>query len=98
MPEFFVLSGVVVLMALAVALVLAYLAFLRKAVTLRWVYIYRLPQVLKDEAVRDIGFALAAGALKPHIGARYRLDQVAEAHDHLDSGKLIGKAVVTMDS
>lgn len=74
------------------------LELLRKAVTLRWVYIYRLPQVLKDEAVRDIGFALAAGALKPHIGARYRLDQVAEAHDHLDSGKLIGKAVVTMDS
>jgi flotillin len=30
-PEFFVVSGVVVLMALAVALVLAYLAFLRKA-------------------------------------------------------------------
>jgi len=72
------------------------LAFLRNAVTLRWVYIYRLPQALKDEAVRDIGQALAAGALKPHIGARYRLDQVAEAHDHLDSGKLVGKAVVTL--
>lgn len=73
------------------------LGFLRNAVTLRWVYIYRLPQPLKDEAVRDIGRALAADALNPHIGARYRLDQVAEAHDHLDSGTLVGKAVVMLE-
>lgn len=72
------------------------LPMLRNAVTLRWIYIYRLPRALKDQAVRDIGAALAAGALKPHIGARFGLDQVAAAHDHLDSGKLVGKAVVTI--
>lgn len=72
------------------------LAMLRNAVTLRWIYIYRLPQALKDAAVRDIGAALADGALKPHIGAVYRLDQVAEAHDRLDSGTLIGKAVIAL--
>lgn len=72
------------------------LAMLRNAVTLRWVYIYRLPQPLKDASVRDIGAALAAGALKPHIGATYRLEQVAEAHDRLDSGTLIGKAVIAL--
>ncbi len=72
------------------------LAMLRNAVTLRWIYIYRLPQPLKDAAARDIGTALAAGALKPHIGAVYRLEQVAEAHDRLDSGMLIGKAVIAL--
>ncbi|MGH7002341.1 MAG: NADPH:quinone reductase [Alphaproteobacteria bacterium] len=72
------------------------LALLRNAATLRWVYIYRLPQPLKDASVRDIGAALAAGALKPHIGATFSLDQVAEAHDRLDSGTLIGKAVITL--
>jgi NADPH:quinone reductase len=72
------------------------LAMLRSAATLRWVYIYRLPQPLKDASVRDIGAALAAGALKPHIGATFRLDQVAEAHDRLDSGTLIGKAVIAL--
>jgi NADPH:quinone reductase-like Zn-dependent oxidoreductase len=70
------------------------LPLLRNAVTLRWVYLYRLPQALKDEAVRDIGAALAAGALHPHIGAAFALDRVAEAHDLLDSGALIGKAIV----
>ncbi len=44
----------------------------------------------------DIGAALGAGALKPHIGATYRLDQVAEAHDRLESGTLIGKAVIAL--
>jgi len=72
------------------------LAMLRNAVTLRWVYIYRLPQPLKDASVRDIGTALAAGALKPHIGATYTLEQVAEAHDRLDSGTLVGKAVIAV--
>jgi NADPH2:quinone reductase len=69
---------------------------LRAAVTLRWAYTYRLPQPLKDASVRDIGAALAAGALKPHIGATYTLEQVAEAHDRLDSGMLIGKAVIAV--
>ena len=72
------------------------LAMLRNAVTLRWVYIYRLPQALKDASVRDIGAALAAGALKPHIGAVYQLDQVADAHDRLDGGTLVGKAVIAL--
>ncbi|MCW5771599.1 MAG: NADPH:quinone reductase [Rhodospirillaceae bacterium] len=74
------------------------LPLLRNAVTLRWVYIYRLPQALKDESVRDIGAALAAGALHPHIGARFPLEAVAEAHDLLDSGSLIGKAVIDIGS
>jgi hypothetical protein len=34
--------------------------------------------------------------LNPHIGAVYPLDQVAEAHDRLDSGTLIGKAVIAL--
>ncbi|MBL8664908.1 MAG: NADPH:quinone reductase [Candidatus Odyssella sp.] len=72
------------------------LALLRNAVTLRWIYIYRLPQALKDQSVGDIGRALSDGALEPHIGARFRLDQVAEAHDRLDSGTLVGKAVVIL--
>ncbi len=72
------------------------LPLLRNAVTLRWVYLYRLPQPLKDQAARDIGAALAAGALEPHIGATFTLDQVAEAHDTLDGGTLIGKAVVSI--
>lgn len=72
------------------------LTLLRNAVTLRWVYLYRLPQALKDQTVHDIGRALSDGALKPHIGARCGLDQVAEAHDRLDGGSLIGKAVVIL--
>jgi NADPH:quinone reductase-like Zn-dependent oxidoreductase len=70
------------------------LPLLRNAVTLRWIYIYRLPQPLKDASVRDIGAGLVTGALKPHIGATFALDAIAAAHERLESGTLVGKAVV----
>lgn len=39
----------------------------------------------------------AAGAIRPHITARYPLDRAAEALTHLATRKAMGKVVITMD-
>ena len=44
----------------------------------------------------DIAGMLAAGVLRPVIGARYRLDDIVEAHRHVDSGRKRGSAVICL--
>lgn len=39
---------------------------------------------------------LAAGVLRPVIGSRYRLDDIVEAHRHVDSGRKRGSAVICL--
>lgn len=35
-----------------------------------------------------------SGQLKPHVGARFKASEIAQAHDLLESRKSIGKIVV----
>lgn len=42
----------------------------------------------------EIAALLAAGALRPVIGRRFRLDEIAAAHRHVDSGRKRGSAVL----
>jgi NADPH:quinone reductase len=44
-----------------------------------------------------INGALKAGVLKTRIGARYSLDDTAQAHVAVESGSVIGNVVVTVD-
>lgn len=58
------------------------------------------PRVLGGFAANDaaelagIAGMLAAGVLRPVIGARYGLDDIVEAHRHVDSGHKRGSAVI----
>lgn len=60
------------------------------------------PRVLCGFAANDpaalaaIADMLAAGQLRPVIGARYRLDDIVEAHRHVDGGSKRGSAVVSI--
>lgn len=36
------------------------------------------------------------GTLKPHISVTFPFDQMAEAHKQIESGRTVGKAVVTL--
>jgi NADPH2:quinone reductase len=53
------------------------------------------PAVLKD-SMRQLFDWFNAGALHPHIGARYPLDAVTEALDDLRARRSTGKLVITM--
>jgi NADPH2:quinone reductase len=39
-----------------------------------------------------------AQKIKPHVGASFRADQIAEAHELLESRKSVGKVVVYWDN
>lgn len=60
------------------------------------------PRVLCGFAPNDTGDLaeiaemLAAGLLRPVIGARYRLDDIVAAHRHVDSGGKRGSAVISV--
>lgn len=44
------------------------------------------PAEAQRQAARDVTAAAAVGALTVHISARYRLAEIAQAHDHVDIG------------
>lgn len=49
---------------------------------------------LMDESWRELAAMFEKGAVKPLISARYRMEQVAEAMEHLASRKAVGKIVL----
>ncbi|MGB5442289.1 MAG: zinc-binding dehydrogenase [Gammaproteobacteria bacterium] len=39
---------------------------------------------------------LKAGTLKPHVSATFPFEQTGEAHQQIETGRTVGKAVVTL--
>ncbi|MES1931571.1 alcohol dehydrogenase zinc-binding domain-containing protein [Salinisphaera shabanensis T35B1] len=48
------------------------------------------------ENMREIAAMLGDGTLVPHISERYTLEETAEAHEHIESGRTVGKVVITL--
>ena len=46
------------------------------------------------EAIRHVTACLEAGQYRTHVGARFSLAQLAEAHEAQDSGSLDGKILI----
>ena len=78
--------------------VLPYGAFTQKDVTLRVALIYEARQSSRDTAARDINAMLEKGQLKHQIAARFPLEQIAAAHEAMESGKTVGKLLVDVAS
>ena len=62
-------------------------------VTLRFVLLYTVPEPAVDQAVADITDALRAGALTPLPVHRFRLDDIAAAHEAVEKG-VTGKVLM----
>lgn len=65
-----------------------------KAVTLRMVLVYLLPEAARRQAVDDLTRALRDDVLQHTIAARYPLDRIAEAHQAVEAGDKMGTVVV----
>ncbi len=63
--------------------------------TIRFVLVYVMDAAAHVEAQRAITEALEAGKLTHSIAARYSLDGIVSAHELLESGKALGKVIVT---
>jgi NADPH2:quinone reductase len=68
-----------------------------KAVTVRTVQVFTMPQALRREAAAAIGDLLATGRLRPTIAATYPLEQIGAAHEHAERGA-DGQVVLTIGS
>ncbi|CAN7653000.1 NADPH:quinone reductase [Bosea sp. LjRoot90] len=64
-------------------------------VTIRFVLVYVMDAAAHDEAAAAIGEGLRDGWLSHEVAARFSLDEIAEAHELLESGRAVGKVVVT---
>ena len=65
--------------------------------TLRMLLVYRLTAAERTAVISRLTRALEAGALHHAIGARFALKDTARAHEAVESGNLIGNAVILMD-
>jgi len=67
---------------------------LRTGPTIQIVACFTVPEAAKLAGVKDISDWLAAGALRHHVGASFALDDIARAHEAVESGQVIGGVVV----
>lgn len=49
------------------------------------------------EDMQQLAILLEKGILKPHVSQTFPFEQMAAAHLHIESGRTVGKVVVTMD-
>jgi len=72
-------------------------ALMVKNLTVRAILVYTMPEAAKTAAAEDITRALEAGALRPVIGQRLRLDDIAQAHKDVESGAVMGNTVLLLN-
>jgi NADPH:quinone reductase len=68
---------------------------MNRNMVLRFILLYTMPREAVRQAVRDITAALEAGTLKGLPVHRYRLDDIAAAHDAVEGGA-VGKVLVDL--
>lgn len=64
--------------------------------TLRLVLVYAMPSEAKRAAIADITNMLVMGRLDNRVAATYRLDDIAAAHQAIESGNNYGSVILTM--
>ncbi len=74
---------------------LPFYPFLYKSVTLRHVLVFQIPKLAKEQAIAYLSGWLAQGQVSHHIGQRFGLDDIAAAHEAVESGA-IGKVLVDL--
>jgi NADPH2:quinone reductase len=67
---------------------------MRNSVTVRFLYVYEVPEAERLEDIEELTNLLKRSALVSSIAQRYPLEQAADAHDAVEDGKFIGKVVL----
>lgn len=76
---------------------LPFYALMFNHVTVHMLLVYLLTGPQRERACRLVNEALLARKLSCHVGARFSLDQAAQAHLAVESGAVIGNVVITID-
>jgi NADPH2:quinone reductase len=73
---------------------LPFYPLMMRGIAFELVFVYIMPAAARERALADIGAMLDAGALRPRVGARFTLDDVAAAHEAQESGRVLGNIVI----
>jgi NADPH2:quinone reductase len=65
-----------------------------QCITVQCVLVYTMSQQAHQDAIGDTTACLEAGRYRTHVGARFLLDELAQAHEAQDSGSVIGKILI----
>jgi NADPH2:quinone reductase len=76
--------------------VLPFYSLMYAAITIRPFAIFVLPRAVQDRAFADVNRCLEDGALRHHVGARFAFDDMAAAHDAVETDAVFGTALVTV--
>lgn len=60
------------------------------------VFVYGMPDEAKNLAIKDINDFAEKGILRPLVGQKFSLENVAEAHDVVEAGGFLGNVVVEL--
>ncbi len=72
--------------------------FLGKDVTVRFVLVYVMGDAAHQDAIKDITTALEAGLLHPVAVQCFSLDEIAAAHEAVETGHTAGKVLIDLNS
>src|SRR6266540_789614 len=72
--------------------------FLGKDITVRFVLVYVMGEAAHQDAINDITTALEAGLLHPVAVQRFSLDEIAAAHEAVETGHTAGKVLIDLNS
>ena len=75
---------------------LPFFPLILRNVTLHFFIVYNLTEVDRDRAEATLNGMLEAGQLQHNIGARRALTEIAQAHEEVESGRVIGNVVVSV--
>jgi NADPH2:quinone reductase len=67
---------------------------IRKGVHLYFFIVYNLNPTVRDQAIADLSMLLEGNYLKHNIAARLPLSQIADAHDLVEKGQVIGNVIL----
>ncbi len=59
-----------------------------------FVLVYTMSQQAHVDAIRDVTACLEAGQYRTHVGARFGVEALADAHEAQDSGDVVGKILI----
>jgi NADPH2:quinone reductase len=66
-----------------------------RGVSVRFFIVYELSREAREQGVADLTRWMEAGQIKHEIAMHFRLDDIVQAHETLEQGKVIGKVIVT---
>jgi NADPH2:quinone reductase len=59
--------------------------------------VYNLNRDVRERAISDLSILMETNRLKHNIGARLPLAQIAEAHDLVEKGQVIGNVLLEVE-